>query len=89
VRLHPAVAVALLLVGGALLMLPLGSMILVPLFDWLHGPRNNSPSSPPIPWLLIGFISCPLGLAFIFVAVIFSFETRSAKGGTNHNPPAG
>ena len=74
-RLHPAVATALVLVGGALLYLPISAWLRV---DAAHSLVSDTPS------LMFGasIMSGVLGLAFISFAVIFSMGSQSDSGGS-------
>lgn len=68
-RLHPAVATALVLVGGVLLALPAWELVQL----------AARPVSTGIPatLLMASLLSGALGMTFIVVAVLFSFEIRS------------
>jgi hypothetical protein len=73
-RLHPAVATALVLVGGVLLALPVDY--------WLRFAADfPTGSSVPLPLVFASLLSGLLGLVFILGAVVSSFEPRSGSGG--------
>lgn len=69
-RLHPAVATALVLVGGALLVLPV--------WEWLNREvQSVVVGAPPVRGMSL--VSIVLGVAFILIGVVFSFESRSGS----------
>jgi hypothetical protein len=71
-RLHPAVATALVLVGGVLLALPL--------YEWFRFAAVRSVSADTPSWSVgASLVSGALGLVFIFVAIVFSIESQSGS----------
>jgi len=75
-RLHPAVATALVLVGGALLVLPL--------YEWFRFAAMRSVSADTPSWSVgASLLSGALGLVFIFVAVVFSLDSQPRSSDTD------
>ena len=73
-RLPPAVGAALVLVGGALIALPVS--------EWLRqAVALSARAATPPPLLLVSLLSGILGLVLIFVAVVLSVETPPGPGG--------
>jgi hypothetical protein len=74
-RLHPAVAAALVLVGGVLLALPV--------YEWLRlSVVRPSGAEIPSALLLVSLLSSTLGLVFIVFAVSVSVEPRPGPPGS-------
>jgi hypothetical protein len=71
-RLHPAVATALLLVGGVLLALPV--------YKSLQFTTPTTSVEEPAWRFLVSLLSMTMGLVFILIAVVFSFESRTGSG---------
>ena len=74
-RLHPAVATALVLVGGVLVALPA--------FEWLQLALRPVDTGIPSALFVVSLLSGTLGLVFIVVAVMFSFEARSGASSSS------
>jgi hypothetical protein len=70
-RLHPAVACTMLVVGGAFL--------LAPILVWAYLVRNiglYSASTLPAPIVMSAMLGTLLGAALVVIAVIFAFIPR-------------
>jgi hypothetical protein len=74
-RLHPAVAAALVVVGGVLLALPA--------YEWLRfAVERPSGTEVPSSLLLVSLLSGTLGFVFIVFAVLVSVEPRPGPTGS-------
>ena len=78
-RLHPAVATALVLVGGVLLILPV--------WEWLRLPPVRSDGSAPPGLSITSLMSVTLGGILIAAAVIFSAESQPPLRDSDSSEP--